>query len=226
MKTAGRAPSTSDYPEFSLIVCSRNRATSLKTCLEAIANLEYPSECWEFILVDNGSTDDTCQIFEEFRSTTTIRAQYVCESKKGLSRARNTGLNVANKDIVVFTDDDCYVEPDFLARYADIYKDSEVGFAGGQVRPFSPLTANLSMQTNPEYETFLPTEVFRVGLIHGANMSCRRELAVEVGGFDALLGAGSMLKSSMSVWNLGCGLAQTRTPPLYRQWRGVQFGAD
>jgi len=121
---------------FSIILCSRNRAHRVDACLKAISELSYPSDRWELVFVDNASMDDTSETFRRCAKKYMMSAEYVFEATPGLSRARNAGLAVARNEIIVFTDDDCYVDPGWLRHYAEAYTEPDVGFVGGQVRPY------------------------------------------------------------------------------------------
>src|SRR5215469_8201036 len=96
---------------ISLVVCTRDRCSSLRTCLEYIRRLESPGE-WELIVVDNGSNDGTAELVRDFAEGASFRVVLVYEPKRGLGRARNAGIARATGEIIAFTDDDCYVSRD------------------------------------------------------------------------------------------------------------------
>ena len=70
-------------PFVSVIVCSYNGGRTLATCLDSLGKLNYPD--YEIILVDDGSTDDTRDIAEQFP-----HVRYIYQENHGLSHARNT----------------------------------------------------------------------------------------------------------------------------------------
>ena len=52
-----------DRPDFSVVICSRNRAAGLEPCLRAVSQLVYAGP-WEIVLVDNASTDATSALLD------------------------------------------------------------------------------------------------------------------------------------------------------------------
>ena len=95
-------------PQISVIIATYNRAKILRDTLEAFTHLIPPTGGWELIVIDNNSTDYTRQVCEEFAKILPI--QYVFEHQQGKNYALNTGLEKANGELLVFTDDD--VSPD------------------------------------------------------------------------------------------------------------------
>ena len=107
----------------------------------------------------------------------------------GASGARNTGVAVAGGDIVAFLDDDARPEPDWLERLMEAYDDPAVMAVGGVARPVWPDRRPDHMP--PELDwlvgcTYLgqPVERADVRNLWGCNMSVRRSVFDEIGGFD------------------------------------------
>lgn len=174
---------------ISLIICTRNRADRLAPCLDALANLRKASGL-EIVLVDNGSTDDTRRILAEFKCPFPVRLVY--EPAPGLGRARNAGLRNSSGDIVVFTDDDCYVDPDFATEVERLFADNPaLGFFGGRIMLHDPTDLPVTIKESMVTETFAPFEFLPAGSIHGANFGFRRSVITSLGGFDEHLGAGT-----------------------------------
>lgn len=70
---------------------------------------------WDLIIVDNGSTDETPDVIKTFSDLLPIKHLY--EEKAGLSNARNRGVNEAQGDYIVWTDDDTIPDHDWLTAY-------------------------------------------------------------------------------------------------------------
>jgi glycosyltransferase involved in cell wall biosynthesis len=175
----------------SVVMCTRNRGERLAAALDHIDRLAFDGE-WEFILVDNGSTDETPQVAEAFAARTRIKHfRWVSEPGKGLSRARNRGVREARGAIIAFTDDDCYAEPDWLQETAFALQFAEVGFCGGQILLFDPADAAVTISWLKTPRTYPPNGFVDAGDIQGANMAFRREALESIGGFDPAFGAGS-----------------------------------
>lgn len=179
---------------ISLIVCTRNRCSTLHTCLEYIARLESPGD-WELVVVDNASTDRTGDLLKTFVENVPFRVRLVFEPKPGLGRARNAGVAKASGEIIAFTDDDCYISPDFLIRILDVFRDRRIGFMGGRVLLYDETDVPQTIRPETEVRFIPPRSFVRPGQLQGANMAARRSLVTGVGGFDPDFGAGSTFRS-------------------------------
>ncbi len=172
-------------------MCTRNRASGLPRFLTSVTNLSAPPGGWELVMVDNGSTDATRTIIEDFGRAATMPVRYVYEPAPGLARARNAGLSAACGAVLAFTDDDCYPRPDFLIAMAEVFDTHDIGFVGGRVLLHDPADARIAIKDIEEPVAILPNSYIRPGLIHGANMAVRRDVVRRIGGFDPHLGAGT-----------------------------------
>lgn len=122
--------------------------------------------------------------------------------RPGLSGARNTGLLEAVGEIVVFLDDDATARPGWLSRLVAGYADPLVAAVGGAARP---MTAGPRPGWWPvEFDWVvgcshpgMPSEPREVRNLVGANMSVRRTLALQLGGFSEDMGR-------VGVTPLGC----------------------
>jgi len=179
--------------QVSLVVCTCDRAPALRRCLENIAALQFDPRAWELIVVDNGSNDDTASLLRDFAARTAFRVEVLHETRRGKSNALNTGIAAASAPIVAFTDDDCYVEPDFLAQIVSAFESGEYGFIGGRVLLHDPGDAPVTIKEEMDIERFPAGTCLAPGAIHGANMAVRRDAWRAVGGFDPLLGPGGRL---------------------------------
>ena len=97
---------------LSIIICTYNRDQFLYDALRHVAVNDYPTEEYEIVLVNNNSTDTTeseCQRFAaDFPQ---VQFRYFVETKQGLSHARNRGIDESRGDVLVFLDDDSFVQP-------------------------------------------------------------------------------------------------------------------
>jgi GT2 family glycosyltransferase len=175
---------------ISLIVCTRNRSSSLHACLEYIKRLESPGE-WELVIVDNGSNDGTAKLLKSFSEQAPFRVVIVEEPGIGLGRARNAGIAAATGEILAFTDDDCYVSPDFLKQMLGVFKDERIGYMGGRVLLYDSMDLPETIRTETKIRLIEPRSFIRAGELQGANMAVRKSLVAEIGAFDPEFGAGS-----------------------------------
>ena len=145
----------------------------------------------ELVLVDNASTDDTFSTLSRWASNRP-GVVLVQEPRAGLGRARNTGWRASSGRIVVMTDDDCYVQRDFLDQWLAVFAENpEVGWAGGKILLHDPLDEPVGIDEWPEIRRYPVGTYMYCGAIQGANFAFRREALERIGGFDARMGAGT-----------------------------------
>ncbi|MEP5938287.1 MAG: glycosyltransferase family 2 protein [Erythrobacter sp.] len=174
---------------LSLVICTRNRADRLPECLAALDALSSKGN-FQLVLVDNGSTDSTRTVLDAYEADFEIET--VSEPTPGLARARNAGWRASSGEVVVFTDDDCYVEPEFVEHIVQLFaQHPEIGFFGGRVLLHNPLDYPITIKEDLAEEYFPPFRFIEAGKIHGANFGFRREVLEKLGGFDNRLGAGT-----------------------------------
>lgn len=176
--------------ELSLVVCTRNRASRLGLALQAFSAIRSAAT-WELVIVDNGSTDDTARVLDDFRKGFLGRYLYVREPTPGLGRARNAGWRRSGGAIVAFTDDDCYPEPDYVDQMLLALADERHGYGGGRVLLFDPSDLLMTVQLTQAAIEVPQRSFVPPGLIHGANFAFRRPVLERIGGFDNGFGAGT-----------------------------------
>src|SRR5215204_2216804 len=111
------------WPRISVVVCSYNGERTIRDCLEGLLSLHYPN--FEVTVVDDGSTDSTAAIVQEygFRLITT--------ENLGLSNARNVGMKAASGEIIAYLDDDARPDPHWLTYLAATFLSTEHAGVGG-----------------------------------------------------------------------------------------------
>lgn len=124
-----------DPMKITIAICTWNRSRLLRQTLDSLSKLSVPQEVnWEIIVVDNNSTDDTKAIVENFASS--IPLQYVFEAQQGHSFSRNTAIEHATGDFIIWTDNDVVVETDWLKNYLAAFEAyPEAAFFGGKITP-------------------------------------------------------------------------------------------
>lgn len=100
---------------FSVIIPVYNVELYLPQCLESLQAQDYSD--YEVICINDGSTDRSREILAEWE-TRYPKMRVIDRTNGGLSAARNTGLDAAKGDYVVFVDSDDWVEPTMLDRLA------------------------------------------------------------------------------------------------------------
>lgn len=109
-------------PDLSLIVNTFQKPRHLALVLESIALQEgIRPGCFEVIVSDDGSTDDTAAIVAAVAETATFPMRFVSQPHDGfrLAAVRNRGARLATGDYLLFLDGDCILPRDHLAAYLD-----------------------------------------------------------------------------------------------------------
>lgn len=119
---------------LSVLLATRDRAQLLRRTLEALARLDAPEGGWHLVVADNGSTDPTASVIEEFRRRLPLTC--VREPRPGKSAALNAAIPALRGELVVMLDDDIVPEPDWLVRHAAVAA-AQKDFAvfGGRIMP-------------------------------------------------------------------------------------------
>jgi glycosyltransferase involved in cell wall biosynthesis len=186
----------------SITICTYNNAGKLALALESLRRLECrPSLEYEILVIDNNSRDETIEVVKRFQGILGHRLRYVQEIAQGLSHARNRALKEARGEIVSYIDDDVQVDPGWLAAVAAAFERYSPAVVGGKSYLIYP--GRRPAWVPEEFEFLLSKVDYGDQVIvdtnkdlYGLNFSVRKELAVQVGGFDPSLGrCGRSLRS-------------------------------
>lgn len=177
--------------DASIIVCTYNRAESLKDTLAALAALKaQPDLQWEVLVVDNNSRDHTRKVVEAAQRDWP-RLRYVFEAAQGLSHARNRGIVESTGEVLLFTDDDVLPEPEWLETTLEGLVKYQADACGGYIAPIweTPPPAWLTQRfygflavrtdRNDDYMITEPSQA-----PFGANMAFRKNVFDRLGMFD------------------------------------------
>lgn len=104
-------------PLFSIIIPSYNRAHILPHAIVSVLNQTYSD--WELIIVDDGSTDATQDVVQNYND---FRIDYVRKENGGVCSARNLGVHSAKGEYIVFLDSDDTVDEKWLENFSDSIK--------------------------------------------------------------------------------------------------------
>jgi glycosyltransferase involved in cell wall biosynthesis len=176
---------------ISIIIPTLNRADRLRSALTSVRAQTLPSEGYEIIVVDNGSTDDTEKVFCEFAREETGRAavRYVREDQLGLHFARHAGAKIARGQFLAFMDDDATADPNWLQELLKGYSGYEVGCVGGKILPIWEAEPPTWVRDyGPGYLGGLDLGDHALELrepaIYGSNLAIRKSTLVQVRGFN------------------------------------------
>lgn len=194
-------------PSLTVAICTKDRPDNLARCLASLLKLQNISSDqlhFEILVVDNAPSDQRTQ--DLVKTLPTVR--YVREAKPGLDFARNCALHHTTSDFLAFLDDDVVVDRNWLQGLQEAWAENPDAAAfTGQVLPYELETeAQILCETRGGFRhgfekirfgqtlpgnTLYPCGAGVFGV--GCNMAFRRDLLLELGGFDEALDTGASL---------------------------------
>jgi GT2 family glycosyltransferase len=218
---------------ISVVIPTHNRKDGLQRCLQAVAKQDYPD--FEVIVVDDGSSDGTEDLMRRAFPDLRFLRQ---ETNRGPAAARNRGIQAATGDIVAFTDDDCVVPGDWLSTLAAGFQKfpGVVGVGGYQQAPEEWIRSRVvaaadrcmrlrGLSGRRDTEQLGGNEIPGLGT---NNVAYRREVLLEVGGFDEGFRCASgedadlklrIARSGYRLLYVPLGVLHCREYTLQAQWR-------
>ncbi len=132
---------------FSIIIPTYNRPQQLGGCLESLAQLDYPPDRFEVIVMDDGSPQPLDSVVAPFLDRLDIRLQR--QENAGPAAARNHAAQLANGKYLAFTDDDCRPATDWLTSLEACFSAAPDHIVGGKTvnalpdNPYSATSQNI-----------------------------------------------------------------------------------
>ena len=165
------------WPHISVVVCSYNGERTIRGCFEGLLKLEYPN--FEVIVVDDGSTDATAAIAREYGF------RLISTENRGLSSARNAGLEAAAGEMVAYIDDDARPDSHWLTYLAATFLDSShAGVGGPNIAPPGDGHIADCVANAPGGPIHVLLSDREAEHIPGCNMAFRKASLTAIGGFD------------------------------------------
>lgn len=167
-----------DVLKISVIIPTFRRPHLLTRCIAALLAQDFPKQSFEVIIVSDGDDAATADSLEKipFEKYPAVN-YYSLPVKSGPAAARNLGWLLAQGELIVFTDDDCIPEADWLTamwRAYELQGKEEIAFAGETVVPINEeptdYEKNISQLASAEFIT--------------ANSACTKKALQKVRGFD------------------------------------------
>lgn len=166
-----------EWPRMSVVLCSYNGARLIGETLDHLMRLDYPD--YEVIVVNDGSTDDMRAIAEGYA------VNLINQENRGLSNARNAGMDAATGKYIVYIDDDAYPDPHWLKFLAITFEKGGHAAAGGPniAPPEDPdLAECVANAPGGPVQVMYDDELAEH--VPGCNMAFRADALRAIGGFD------------------------------------------
>lgn len=187
-------------PTVDIVIPTCNRGNLIEATIASIRACQGVTlTLW---VVDQSQDDRTKQVVMQ-HAQADPRVRYMHTAARGISAARNAGVAAGCAPLVLFTDDDCRVDPDWARQMAQALDSPGVWAVFGRVLPDRtdhPLVHGvtpgiaLGVKLSNQPERYAANR-FNLGFGHGASMGVQRTRLEQLGGFDEFLGVGGPLRS-------------------------------
>jgi GT2 family glycosyltransferase len=170
-------------PTFTVLIPTRARPESLRRCLAALAAQDYPRECYDVIVVDDGSPESVRPVTDLYRPA--LRVELIEQSNAGPAAARNAGAERATGELLAFTDDDCAPVPSWLTCLARAFEATPGRLIGGSsVNRVDNSFSEVSQQLVSYLYEYYNTGEHGVRFLTSNNMALPADRFHEIGGFN------------------------------------------
>lgn len=189
---------------ISVLIPARNEASNIKACLESIIAQTYPAHLFEILVIDDHSTDNTAEIVRSFSTKPvkliSLKEHIAGEINSYKKKAIEIGIQQSSGKLIVTTDADCIVPPNWLQTIALFYETNQPAFIAAPVaincnRNFIEMFQALDFMT---LQGITGASVYKKfhSMCNGANLAYEKAIFYEVGGFmgiDSIASGDDML---------------------------------
>lgn len=173
-----------DSLRFSVIIPTRDRPAALARCLRAVAQMDYPRDRFEILVVDDGGECTLQETLTPFETILTLTL--LTQARAGPAAARNAGAARASGMFLAFTDDDCIPAPNWLSVLESRLDELAGCAVGGETH--NALTENVyatASQLLIQYlYAYYNRDAHRARFVASNNFALPRAQFEKLGGFD------------------------------------------
>lgn len=182
-----------DYlPTVSVLVPARNEEENIEQCLKSLVASNYPQDKFEIIAINDRSTDKTLEIMQKIASehsnikVVNITDEQQKQNLRGKAGALHFGAETAKGELLMMTDADCVVHPNWIRTIAQKFADKNIGF----VASFTLISGKRLFDIVQAVEWIYMNTMGTAGVAYnmplgcfGNNLSVRREAYEKFGGY-------------------------------------------
>jgi mycofactocin system glycosyltransferase len=181
----------SALPSISIVIPVLDRAEELARCLDSIAQVDYPAEKLQVIVVDDGSRDDSPQVARS-RGALLVSSG---GTRRGPAAARNVGAAHATGELLAFIDSDCSASPAWLSQLTPLFAQPRTAAVGGMVEGmcsesavdrYEAVMSSLTLGSRERFGSSGDDTFY----LPSCNLLVRRSLFLSVKGFEESMHVG------------------------------------
>jgi glycosyltransferase involved in cell wall biosynthesis len=186
-----------DLPFVSVVIPAYNEAVMLPSCLESLNEQDYAGK-YEVIVADNNSSDLTPKIAAVYG------ARVIAEKRQGVAFARQAGFTQALGEIILSTDADTIVPPDWIRRMVDeINENKDIVAVGGSCQLIGTNTPlKLLCSSLVPIVALVDKVIDYPGTLQGWNFAVKKKAFTKAGGFNTNKGAEEVGEDRELGWRL------------------------
>ncbi|WP_200837124.1 glycosyltransferase [Dyadobacter sp. 3J3] len=179
---------------LSVIIPVRNEQESIESLLNDLEKQSFPNERFEVLVVDDGSTDRTAAIVKRLSAHSTCTISLISLTNTPTTspkkRAIETAIIQAKGNIIVTTDGDCRVKPQWLQAISDCQMSTKAKLISGPVTFFKETSFTDYLQT-VEFSSLIGSGASAIAagfpsLCNGANLAYEKSAFLAVDGYDGV----------------------------------------
>jgi glycosyltransferase involved in cell wall biosynthesis len=232
-------------PLISVVICTYNRAETLRRSLEAVIHQDIHEEfSYEVVVIDDGSTDGTSAVVKEAAIRASMPVRYVHKQGGGIADSRNRGVKESRGEWIAFCDDDELAEQDWLKALYNVALQRGAVCVGGSIRLDLPQETLLCLGPVcrgllSEYLHYDKVDICREKVIPcTGNILFSHRILDSIGGFDAsmIYGGedsdilGRIRLAGYDIWIVPNAVVRHLVPPYrldatYFRWVSLRQGA-
>jgi cellulose synthase/poly-beta-1,6-N-acetylglucosamine synthase-like glycosyltransferase len=175
----------------SVIIAARNEEHNIVNCLNSIICQSYSDQYFEIIIVDDGSSDNTQKLAQEFYNKHNNIRLITLNDKENISgkkQAINAAVAIAKGELVVTTDADCVMGKNWLATIVSFYVQTQAKMIVAPVSFYDEKTIFEKMQSL-EFMALIASGgaslyYNQAIMCNGANLAYTKQIFKDVNGFE------------------------------------------
>lgn len=176
-------------PKVSVLIPAFNEEEYIADCVKSVLSLDYPSEKFEVIVLDDGSTDKTFDVAKRFeKNARGVSVSVVRKKNSGKADSINQGLRIASGEVIATLDADSYVSPYSLQRMLVHFDSPDVAAVASAVKIRQAHSLVEEVQRIEYLYALFSRKIVNfinsVQVTPGPFSMFRKEVLVAVGGFD------------------------------------------